>query len=123
MVSISIQQSSEQNITTVVHMCFLEIDMQRVYTSFLLIYNAHLYKTVHVLKVYIFLAYFTEGLAWDWVNEMLYWIDACDKDIEVFDPRTGYRKVLFQTGPDSDPRGIVVDPTTRYGNYLHMLIQ
>lgn len=71
------------------------------------------------MRVFTFLVYFTEGLAWDWVNEKLYWVDACDKDIEVFDPRTGYRKVLLETGPDSDPRGIVVDPTTRYGNYLH----
>lgn len=54
-----------------------------------------------------------DGLAWDWVNEKLYWTDGCDDDIEVFDPKTGYRKVLIQTGPDSNPRGIVLDPTTR----------
>ncbi len=54
-----------------------------------------------------------EGLAWDWVNEKLYWSDICADDVEVFDPETAYRKVLVNTGPDSDPRGIVLDPTTR----------
>lgn len=54
-----------------------------------------------------------EGLAWDWVNEKLYWTDVCDDDIEVFDPATGYRKVLIETGSGSDPRGIALDPTTR----------
>ena len=58
----------------------------------------------------------TEGLAWDWVNEKLYWTDPCDDDIEVFDPATGYRKILIETGSGSDPRGIVLDPTTRYAN-------
>lgn len=61
----------------------------------------------------------TEGLAWDWVNEKLYWSDRCDKDIEVFDPKTGYRKVLLQTGSGSDPRNIVVDPSTRLD--MHVL--
>ena len=55
----------------------------------------------------------TEGLAWDWVNEKLYWTDRCDKDIEVFDTKTGYRKVLLQTGSSSNPNSIVVDPFTR----------
>ena len=57
---------------------------------------------------------FTEGLAWDWVNEKLYWSDACDNDIEVYDPRTGDRQVLIHTGSTSDPRQIVLDPVNRY---------
>ena len=56
----------------------------------------------------------TEGLAWDWIGEKLYWTDTCDNDIEVFDPATGDRKVLISTGSNTDPRGIVLDPTTRY---------
>ncbi len=54
----------------------------------------------------------TGGLAWDWVNEKLYWCDACVRDIEVFDPKTGYRKVLIDTGTGSAPRDIVLDPST-----------
>ena len=55
----------------------------------------------------------TEGLAWDWVNEKLYWTDHCDDVIEVFDPETGHRKTLISTGSGSEPRSIVLDPTTR----------
>ena len=54
-----------------------------------------------------------DGIAWDWVNKKLYWTDLEDDDIEVFDPDTNYRKVLFETGRGSQPRGIVVDPSTR----------
>ena len=56
---------------------------------------------------------FTDGLAWDWVNEKLYWTDNCDDDIEVYDPATGYRRVLIETGL-SIPTNIVVDPGNRY---------
>lgn len=53
------------------------------------------------------------GLAWDWVNQKLYWTDYCDNDIEVYDPVTRGRRVLFRTGL-SNPYGIVVDPTNGY---------
>ena len=43
----------------------------------------------------------------------MYWTDACDRDIEVYDPATTYRRVLFNsTAGLRNPRGIVVDPTT-----------
>jgi len=54
-----------------------------------------------------------DGLSWDWINQKLYWTDECNNKIEVFDPLTGDRKTLLETGPGSNPRGIVVDPTTR----------
>jgi streptogramin lyase len=47
------------------------------------------------------------------VNEKLYWSDACADDIEVLDPNTGHRQVLVNTGTGSDPRAIVLDPSTR----------
>ena len=56
---------------------------------------------------------FTEGLAWDWINQKIYWTDRCDDDIEVYDPITTYRRVLFDTGL-INPYAIVVDPTTGY---------
>ena len=56
----------------------------------------------------------TDGIAWDWVNKKLYWTDAEDRDLEVYDPITGCRKVLIQNGADSRPRAIVLDPSTRY---------
>lgn len=59
-----------------------------------------------------FLSYnVTGGLAWDWVNQKLYWADSCDDDIEVYDPTTGHRRVLFHTGTGTDNRDIIVDPT------------
>lgn len=53
------------------------------------------------------------GLAWDWVNQKLYWTDNSDDDIEVYDPVTRVRRVLFDVGL-SAPYAIVVDPTTGY---------
>lgn len=55
------------------------------------------------------------GLAWDWVNQKLYWTDYCDDDIEVSDPTSGARRVLFDLDLDA-PHAIVVDPITGYVN-------
>ena len=55
-----------------------------------------------------------DGIAWDWINEKLYWTDTCNDVIEVYDPATGYRRVLLYTGTNSNNRDIVVDPTTGY---------
>lgn len=57
-----------------------------------------------------------DGIAWDWVTMKLYWTDADENDIEVFDPMNGNRRVLFNTSTcsgDSNPRAIVLDPTKR----------
>ena len=47
------------------------------------------------------------------MNKKLYWTDVYDDDIEVFDPLTNYRKVLFETDRRSRLGGIVIDPSTR----------
>jgi DNA-binding beta-propeller fold protein YncE len=52
------------------------------------------------------------GIAWDWLNEKLYWTDRSGK-IEVYDVNADQRKKLIDTGSDSEPRGIVLDPHTR----------
>lgn len=55
--------------------------------------------------------YCTDGLAWDWVAENLYWTDAAEHHIEVMDLlNTSNRKILVSTGDSSIPRAIVVDP-------------
>ncbi|CAI8033011.1 Low-density lipoprotein receptor-related protein 4, partial [Geodia barretti] len=54
-----------------------------------------------------------EGIAVDWVNQMLYWTDARAKRIEVFDLEKGHRRLLITTGEGTLPRTIIVDPTTR----------
>ena len=53
-----------------------------------------------------------EGLAWDWVNEKMYWTDPCEDEIEVYDPNTLHRRKLITTS--TNPFAIVVDPGTRY---------
>ena len=54
-----------------------------------------------------------DGLAWDWVNEKLYWTDECNNHIKAYDPRTGNVTLLLETGATTNPRSIVVDPATR----------
>jgi DNA-binding beta-propeller fold protein YncE len=59
------------------------------------------------------------GVAWDWINQKLYWTDACGDDIEVYDHMTSNRRVLFDSSDGlRDPSGIVLDPTTGYVNLL-----
>ncbi len=53
-----------------------------------------------------------EGIAWDWVNEKIYWTDHCEDEIEVYDPVTQHRRVLLTTG--TSPFAILVDPGSGY---------
>ncbi len=68
--------------------------------------------TPAILQLNLFWA--TDGIAWDWVSENLYWTDQLNNVIEVYNPSTGARIVLASTGSGSDPVGIVLDPTTGY---------
>ena len=68
-------------------------------------------ERMHRAQLYIMIL--LDDIAWDWINEKLYWTDTCDDDIEVYDPATTYRRMLFnRTMGLVNPRGIVVDPTT-----------
>ena len=51
----------------------------------------------------------TESLAWDWINEKLYWTDSRLDKLEVFDPGTGNRTLLF-TFDNTHPQDMVLDP-------------
>ncbi len=55
----------------------------------------------------------TDGIAWDWLNEKLYWTDTEDREIEVMDIDTMQRRQLIDTGSGTIPRAIVLDPNTR----------
>ena len=55
-----------------------------------------------------------ENIAWDWVNQKLYWTDKDNDTVKVYDPVRDIQKVLVNTGSGSQPRAIVVDPSTRY---------
>ena len=55
----------------------------------------------------------TDGIAVDWISDKLYWTDASLKHIEVYDQKSGDRKILIETGNETTPRGIVADPCNR----------
>ena len=63
-------------------------------------------------------------VAWDWVNQKLYWTDPCDRDIEVFDPVSEQRRVLFNSSHGlMSPSGIVIDPGTGYAKAFYTISQ
>lgn len=64
------------------------------------------------IVIAIIIALPADGIAWDWINEKLYWTDYCADTIEVYDPATSYRRVLLYTGTSTNNKDIVVDPTT-----------
>ena len=49
-------------------------------------------------------------IAWDWINDKLYWTDFLEQEIEVYDFNNAYRRVILYTGSTSSPLGIAVDP-------------
>ena len=53
-----------------------------------------------------------DGLAWDWINQVLYWTDYCEDEIGVYDVSSHQRAVLINTGL-IEPRDIVIDPRSR----------
>eukprot|EP00731_Ephydatia_muelleri_P017667 Em0010g765a len=57
------------------------------------------------------------GIAADWVSNKIYWTDEGLSTIEVLDPVSNRRRVLFSTSSSSSPglpRAIVLDPITRW---------
>ena len=70
--------------------------------------------SVLILLSNIIINFVADGLAWDWINEKLYWADVSTRRIEVYDPSSRYRKVLFNTGSNTEPADIVVDPNNGY---------
>ena len=64
-----------------------------------------------VVSALIFLS-FSDGLAVDWINDKLYWVDAVTARIEVANLDGSNRTVLFANNIGV-LRAIVVDPTTR----------
>jgi len=49
-------------------------------------------------------------IAWDWINQKLYWTDYAEQEIEVYDFINFNQKVILYTGNVSKPWGIVVEP-------------
>lgn len=53
-----------------------------------------------------------EDLAVDWINDKLYWTDGFYARIGVLDLESLQQRALVEIGAQSQPRAIVVDPTT-----------
>jgi len=54
-----------------------------------------------------------EDLALDWAANNLYWTESVTGNIEVLDLNSFGRTIVLNTGPNSRPRGIVLDPSRR----------
>ena len=63
-----------------------------------------------------------DNVAWDWISQKLYWTDKDNDTIKVYDPERDIQKTLLNTGVGSQPRAIVVDPSTRYNKALGLHI-
>ncbi len=55
-----------------------------------------------------------EDIALDWVGNNLYWTESVTGNIEVLDLNANERALILNTGMNSLPRGIALDPATRY---------
>ena len=55
------------------------------------------------------------------MNDKIYWTDINERRIGVMDllNRNNYKYDLLSSGDNTSPRGIAVDPTTRY---MHIII-
>ena len=56
----------------------------------------------------------TDDIAVDWTADKLYWTDNGYDRIGVLDLLLGHYTILIDTGADTNPRGIIVDPINRY---------
>ena len=56
----------------------------------------------------------TDDIAVDWIADKLYWTDNGHDRIGVLDLLLGHYTILIDTGADTNPRGIIVDPINRY---------
>lgn len=54
-----------------------------------------------------------DDIAVDWVSNKLYWVDAVWARIEVLDLDSLLRAEVLRIGPNTLPRAIAVEPTTR----------
>ena len=75
--------------------------------------NMKLYYQLHNgIAENLILFLFIDDIAWDWINQKLYWTDRVSETIKVHDPVRNVQKILINTGAGSRPR--FVDPSTRY---------
>ena len=71
------------------------------------------YIVSHTFIVYCNFSTTQDDIAVDWTNNKLYWTDNGFDRIGVLDSISGYYSFLIDTGSESSPRGIIVDPVNR----------
>lgn len=70
------------------------------------------------LSSLLFMTMLTDDVAVDWVSNKLYWTDDGLDRIGVFDLIFGFRTSLINTGQNTKPRALVVDPINRFVTLL-----
>lgn len=75
-------------------------------------WNPHNYSIIIIRSELLYII-MSDGIAWDWLNKKLYWSDTENQQIEVMDPNTRDRMQLVETGLNTTPRDVAVDPNTR----------
>lgn len=68
---------------------------------------------VTALYSHVYTHNYVGGIAVDWITQKLYWTDADAKEILLLDLATRLGKVLANTGDQTLPRSLAVDPTRR----------
>ena len=64
---------------------------------------------------YIIISHNPDDIAIDWISSKLYWSEnGLAERIRVLDLNSGYHMSLINTGQDTSPRAIIVDPINRY---------
>ena len=63
---------------------------------------------------YTAIFFVSDGLAFDWIRNRLYWADACASEIEVYDLTAGFSRSLY-THSDGRVHDVAVDPFNGYG--------
>ena len=56
---------------------------------------------------------FSEDIAIDWISDKIYWTDNALDAISVMSIEGGFYKIIVDTGANTIPRSIVVDPINR----------
>ena len=73
----------------------------------------HYISTIQCMNLIYTIMSAIDDIAVDWVADNIYWIDAIWARIEVANLNGEFRAEIVRVGPNTNPRGIAVDPERR----------